>query len=176
MYLSAIAAISILSATSVSAQWHSFRERDTHNLHIRNADAYANAYAEAYANALIKAQTATPGGLSRRDAFNKAEPKKDWHKSEKFEEPAETAVCTIGAFIPGADVAIDSACLASAAIKGGHAVYKKLEEQKQEQHHKRALEQELLERELFEQDLFERDLDLYERDAYLDLLLDDYSW
>ena len=169
MHLSAIATISILSATTVSAQWHSFGERDTHNLHIRNAEAYADAYAEAYADTLAD-------GLGRRDAFNKQEAKSDFHKAEKYEEPAETALCTVGAFIPGADVAIDAACLASAAAKGGHAAYKKLEEKKHEAHHKRALEHELLERELFEQELFERNMDLFERDAYLDLLLDDYSW
>ena len=181
MRLSALAALSILSATTISAQWHPFEERSTHDLYIRNAEAYADAYAEAYANALIEAETAVPGGLGRRDAFNKEEAKEGFQKAEKYEEPAETAVCTVGAFIPGADVAIDAACLASAAVKGGHAAYKKMEAAKQVQHNKRALEHELLERELFEQslyerDLYERDMDLYERDAYLDLLLDDYSW
>jgi len=44
--------------------------------------------------------------------------------AKKYETGTEMAVCAVGAFIPGIDIAIDSACLGLVAAKGGHALYK----------------------------------------------------
>ena len=44
--------------------------------------------------------------------------------AKEYEPGVEMGVCAAGAFIPGVDLVIDTACLGLAAAKGGHALYK----------------------------------------------------
>ena len=70
--------------------------------------------------------------IARREAENKLE--KDLHKAGHevmdHKEGIETGICTLGAFVPVADVAIDAGCLGIAGAQAAEAAYHTM-------HHKR---------------------------------------
>ncbi|MCJ1295950.1 hypothetical protein MMC34_007515 [Xylographa carneopallida] len=102
--------------------------------------AAVSAYPGQYDDTSIYAREALPEAyyygyehtIARRAAENRFE--KDFHKAEHevkdHKDAIETGICTVGAFIPGADVAIDAACLGIAGAQAAEAAYHAI-------HHKR---------------------------------------
>ena len=88
---------------------------------INAREAYPEAYYYGYEHAIV-----------RREAENKVKEdlKKAGHEAWDHKEAIETGICTVGAFVPGADVAIDAGCLGIAGAQAAHSAYKAI-------HHKR---------------------------------------
>jgi len=136
MQFTTLAVLSFLSITTITAHPLTTERR---NLDARDTDAQAD-------------RTSSPPGLAAREAFpfNMDDITQGAHHTmdhvrhtthnqtvavteqahkyapsvKKYEPEVEMGACAIGAFIPVVDIAIDSACLALVAAKGGHAVYK----------------------------------------------------
>ncbi|MCJ1386868.1 hypothetical protein MMC17_009996 [Xylographa soralifera] len=103
--------------------------------------AAVSAYPGQYDDTSIYAREALPEAyyygyehaIARREAENRFEKdlKKAGHEVMDHKEAIETGICTVGAFVPGADVAIDAACLGIAGAQAAEAAYKAM-------HHKRS--------------------------------------
>ncbi|MCJ1400006.1 hypothetical protein MMC11_003209 [Xylographa trunciseda] len=108
--------LSFLSVAAVSAYPGQY---DDSSIYAR--EAYPEAYYYGYEHA-----------IARREAENKIEKglSKVGHEAWDHKEAIETGICTVGAFVPGADVAIDAGCLGIAGAQAAEAAYKHL-------HHKR---------------------------------------
>ncbi|MCJ1388326.1 hypothetical protein MMC18_001172 [Xylographa bjoerkii] len=116
MQISKALILSFLSVAAVSAYPGQYDDSS-----IYSREAYPEAYYYGYEHA-----------IARREAENKIEKglKKVGQEAWNHKEDIETGICTVGAFIPGADVAIDAGCLGIAGAQAAEAAYKKL-------HHKR---------------------------------------